>query len=137
MSIPLTLIYATVKRPLKRPFSCLKAIMPLGVGRKTKFVKIKNPAKQKTLCSKIVCCINLTIILACSGSLIFQAVLNIQKYLKYETRTLLTVKNTGDTTFLAFTICPTFHDAYKEDVLARFGTTKDAYKAGNFISNST
>ena len=38
--------------------------------------------------------------------------------------------------FVAFTICPTQHNAYKAEALEMFGIHKDAYRNGNYTGNS-
>ena len=49
----------------------------------------------------------------------------------------MTVMKTGQTTFLAFTICPSFNDAYNQTVFEKFNTTKSNYLNGNFYPNTT
>ena len=47
------------------------------------------------------------------------------------------MRNTGDATFLAFTICPAYEVAYKEHELEAIGISRSDYKKGNFYGNYT
>ena len=47
----------------------------------------------------------------------FKGVTCIQQYITEDTKATLSVQPTGDTTFIAFTICPDFINAYKTDLL--------------------
>ena len=45
---------------------------------------------------------------------------------------------TGKTTFLAFTVCPSFDDAYNKSIFLQYDTNKSLYvNDGYFIPNTT
>ena len=46
----------------------------------------------------------------------------------------LKVTSTGNETYLAFTVCPAYHDAYKPNVLEEYGTSRWNYVGGNFTT---
>jgi len=54
------------------------------------------------------------------------------RYLTGDTKAILSVRETGDATFLAFTVCPSYDDAYKEDLLRELGLSRSQYKDGHF-----
>ena len=49
----------------------------------------------------------------------------------------MTVMRTGTTTFIAFTVCPSFEDAYNQNVFAKYNVSKSEYLDGNFRPNTT
>ena len=57
------------------------------------------------------------------------------RFSKNETSTIVRVKATSDpeTTFVSFTICPSYHSAYKRDVLARYNLSVSDYRDGNAV----
>ena len=61
--------------------------------------------------------------------------LGISRRMKGETRALISLKNAWDLPFIAFTVCPSYNDAYKGDRLKVHGLTKKSYKEGNFTGN--
>ena len=72
----------------------------------------------------------------CLFGLIAVIWMGIGRYIKGDTRALITMKNAWDLPFIAFTVCPSYHDAYKADRLAAYGLNKWAYKAGNFTGSN-
>ena len=48
------------------------------------------------------------------------------------TKATLSVKPTGEATFIAFTICPAFESAFKEDRLKVYNISRWDYKEGLF-----
>ena len=76
--------------------------------------------------------------LACLGVLLLVFVNGIQRHFRFNTRALITVKDTREVEdFVAFTICPTYSEAYKAEQLDKYGITKREYKDGNYTGNST
>ena len=76
--------------------------------------------------------------LSCVGFLLLVLVNSINRNLKFDTRALIKVKDTRDAEdFFAFSICPTFNDAFKEEQLYKYGLTKEEYKDGNYTGTST
>ena len=49
----------------------------------------------------------------------------------------MTVMRTGTTTFIAFTVCPSFEDAYNLQVFAKYNVSKSEYLDGYFRPNTT
>ena len=100
-------------------------------GRSLKDWKnISCKAKCLSLLSCIITVVQWCIIISCLICLIVQVVHCIEKYLKKDTRVIQTVMPSENATFLAFTVCPSFDDAYKLQVLQSYGTNKDNYKRG-------
>ena len=66
----------------------------------------------------------------CTFNYIFTYLYVINRFLKKETATIVRVKPTSDpgTTFIAFTICPEFHSAYKKDSLSYYNISEDDYR---------
>ena len=70
----------------------------------------------------------------------------IHRFLNKETSTIVRVKPTSDpeTTFIAFTICPEFHSAYKKEKLGEYGINSSTdyrygavwYPKNNALSNN-
>ena len=87
-------------------------------------------AKCLSLLSCIIIVVQWCIIICCLTCLIIQVVHCIKKYLKKDTRVIQTVMPSENATFIAFTVCPSFDDAYKLQVLQTYGTSKDNYKRG-------
>lgn len=81
---------------------------------------------------RLIDVINIFIAITCTGLLAYQTKVCLEKYLQSETRTVLKIKPTGDATFLAFTICPAYESAYKDDILNNFGSSKVNIRNGNF-----
>ena len=90
-------------------------------------------AKYLSTLSSIITLVQWSIIISCLICLIVQVVNCIEKYLKKDTRVIQTVMPLKDATFLAFTVCPSYDDAYKLEVLQLYGTSKDIYKKGRTI----
>ena len=96
---------------------------------------IETTCNRKVTTSKILSTalilVQWCIIAACIGCLSHQGISCIEKYLSKDTRFIQTLIRSKDITFIAFTVCPSYHDAYKDKVLELYGTNKDAYKKGN------
>ena len=69
--------------------------------------------KYLSLLSSIITAVQWCIIISCLICLIVQVVNCIEKYLKKDTRVIQTVMPLKNATFLAFTVCPSYDDAYK------------------------
>ena len=94
-----------------------------------------NSLKMKCL-SLLSCIVTIgqwCIMIGCLTCLIFQGVKCIEKYLEKDTRVTQTVIPSNDATFIAFTVCPSYADAYKLQVLQSYGTSKDIYKRGRKV----
>ena len=87
-------------------------------------------AKCLSLVSCIITVVQWCIIMCCLICLIVQGVSCFEKFLREDTRVIQTVIPLKNATFLAFTVCPSYHDAYKFQVLQSYGTSKDIYKRG-------
>ena len=87
-------------------------------------------AKYLPILSSIITVVQWSIIISCLICLIVQVVNCIEKYAKRDTRVIQTVMPSENATFIAFTVCPSFDDAYKLQVLRTYGTSKDNYKRG-------
>ena len=94
---------------------------------------VSQKAKCLSLLSCIITIIQFCIIIGCLVCLIVQGVQCIEKYLKKDTRVIQNVMPLKSATFLAFTVCPSYDDAYKLQVLQSYGTSKDIYKKGRTI----
>ena len=46
------------------------------------------------------------------------------------------VKQTGDVSFVAFTVCPSYEDAYNLKKLSFYGTSRKQYRDGNFTTEN-
>ena len=57
------------------------------------------------------------------------------RFSKNETTTIVRVKPTSDpeTTFVSFTVCPSYHSAYKRDVLETYNLSVSDYRDKNAI----
>ena len=78
-------------------------------------------------------CLNLfkwSIMSACLLCLIIQGSRCIERYLEKDSRIIQNLRASKDVTFIAFTICPSFDDAYNGTMLEVHGTNKDIYKRG-------
>ena len=79
-------------------------------------------------------CLNLfkwSIVSACLLCLIIQGSRCIERYLEKDSRIIQNLRASKDVTFIAFTICPSFDDAYNGTMLEVHGTNKDIYKRGS------
>lgn len=76
--------------------------------------------------------LHISIVLACVLLLGVEAKTCLERYLQKETRAVLKVEPTGQNTFLAFTICPAYEHAYKENILTKLGTSREQIRSGNF-----
>ena len=90
-------------------------------------------AKCLSLLSCTITAVQWCILVCCLICLIFQGVQCIEKYLRKDTRVIQTMMPSKNAHFLAFTVCPTFDEAYKSQVLQSYGTSKDIYKRGRII----
>ena len=124
--------------------------MTIAILKRNGIFPIKNPAKQSGGLQISLAVINLIIIFSCTGTLIYQSKTSLDRFLDYETKAILTgmtniifsssgkgphtnsnilsVKPTGDVSFVAFTVCPSYEDAYNQEKLAFYGTTRDQYR---------
>jgi hypothetical protein len=82
--------------------------------------------------SKCIIVVQGCIMLCCLICLIVQGVRCIEKYIKKDTRVIQKIMPLKNATFLAFTVCPSFGDAYKLQVLQSYGSSKDMYKGGTY-----
>ena len=89
--------------------------------------------KKNSWKAKFIIVVQGCIMICCLTCLIVQGVKCVEKYLKKETRVIQTVIPLKNATFLAFTVCPAFYDAYKLEVLQSYGTSKEIYKKGEMI----
>ena len=69
--------------------------------------------------NKLRLTINVLVIVGCTLGLAFQASQCIRRYWKAETKIVLKIKPTGEATYLALTICPSYDDAYKVSLTPR------------------
>ena len=74
--------------------------------------------------------------LGCLVCLIIQGYKCIDRYLKRDSRVIQNLKASKDVLFIAFTICPSFLDAYNETMLEVHGTNKSNYKGGTYYIHS-
>ncbi|TRY78401.1 hypothetical protein TCAL_10417 [Tigriopus californicus] len=84
------------------------------------------------ICNKrnLVLTIKVAIVITCTVLLFVQSEKCFKRYFQYDTTATLSVKPTGEATFLAFSICPAFEAAYKNDVLDNYGITEKNYQKG-------
>ena len=94
--------------------------------------EVKQKHSKSRTTSACLTIINVTIILTSSIILFIQGKSCIERYVQANTKAIITEERTGDTTFIAFTICPDYGDAYDENVLHYFGSTVNQYRGGNF-----
>lgn len=86
----------------------------LDKSLRTKLVKMAKTTNQRnSTTSRIflslktfILVVNVVIILTCTATLIFQGSKCLMRYFSSDTKAILSVKKTGEATFLAFTICP-------------------------------
>lgn len=78
----------------------------------------------------LILMIKLAIIVTCTLLLFVQSEKCFKRYFQFDTTATLSVKPTGEATFLAFSICPAFEEAYKNDVLAKYGIRERNYQKG-------
>ena len=90
-------------------------------------------AKCLSTLSSIITVVQWSIIISCLICLIVQVVNCIKKYEKKDTRVIQTVMPLKNASFLAFTVCPSYDEAYKLQVLQSYGTSKKIYKRGRPI----
>ena len=70
------------------------------------------------------------ITIACILCLIVQGSRCVVRYLRKDSRVIQNLMSAREVTFVAFTVCPSFADAYNETMLNKIGTNKEKYKAG-------
>ena len=90
-------------------------------------------AQCLSLLSCIITVVQWCILVCCLICLIFQGVQCIEKYMRKDTRVIQTMMPSKNAHFLAFTVCPTFDEAYKFQVLQSYGTSKNIYKRGRIV----
>ena len=95
-------------------------------------VKQKKRLEKSKSTQACLTIINVSIILVSTVILFIQAKTCIERFIESDTKAIITEKRTGDTTFIAFTICPSYGDAYNEKVLEDYGSSVDQYRDGNF-----
>ena len=74
--------------------------------------------------------LKVVIVLICISVLCWQVRKCLDRYLQYDTTTTLSVKRTGDSTFVALTVCPAYESAYKDEVLNIYGSYRRKYAWG-------
>ena len=74
------------------------------------------------------------IMTVCIACLIIQWVKCFDKYLAKDSKVRQSVLPVQNVTFIAFTVCPSYHDSYKVPMLKKYGTSKDNYKKGKGAS---
>lgn len=74
------------------------------------------------------------IMTVCIACLIIQWVKCFDKYLAKDSKVRQSVLPVQNVTFIAFTVCPSYHDSYKVPMLKKYGTSKDNYKKGKGTS---
>ena len=71
----------------------LFSTMTIAISKRTGlFQRIKNPAKQKGGVQTFLTIVNLVIIFSCIGTLIYQCITSLERFLGYETKAILTGK---------------------------------------------
>ena len=70
----------------------------------------------------------------CSLVLAFQIWQCIEKFSKFDTKLLLSLRSNDH--FPSVTVCPAYKEAYKQEILNFYGSTKSEYRKGNFSVNS-
>ena len=82
--------------------------------------------------------LNFIIVTACTICLTVQMKSCIERYAMNKTRIIQSLKASEEVDFLAFTICPSYSDAYKAEKMKELGLDKNGYRHnGNTRSNST
>ena len=66
---------------------------------------------------------------------LYFVIVSVNRLLRYDTSISLDVKNTAETEFPAFTICPQYEEAYKRDILAEYGSDPDKIRKLIFPNN--
>ena len=85
----------------------------------------------KTYITILIHCVCLTVLL-------FLVTTAIERHVHYDTRALITVKNTRDEKhYCAFTVCPAYTNAYKMEKLRKYGIDSGTFRRGNFTGNAT
>lgn len=98
----------------------------------------KTPAPTSIFnANSLILVINVFVVLACTGGLIFQGSQCLKRFWDSETKAILSVKPSGEATFLAFTFCPSFKDAYNQKGLVKYGLSVSAYKSGDYFGNQS
>ena len=77
---------------------------------------------------------SLILLLSFSVFLYF-VIVSVNRLLRYDTSISLDVKNTAETEFPAFTICPQYEEAYKRDILSEYGSDPDKIRKLIFPNN--
>ena len=89
----------------------------------------QQKSKSTQACLTII---NVSIILTSTIILFIQAKTCIERFIQSDTKAIISEKRTGDTTFIAFTICPSYGDAYNQNILESYGSSVNQYRSGNF-----
>ena len=89
----------------------------------------QQKSKSTQACLTII---NVSIILTSTIILFIQAKTCIERFIQSDTKAIISEKLTGDTTFIAFTICPSYGDAYNQNILESYGSSVNQYRGGNF-----
>ena len=84
-------------------------------------IKSKQTKRQNYGLKYCLTAVNFAIVFACTCVLSLQIKGSVTKYLSFDTKAIISVKRTGDVTFIAFTVCPDFHNAYKRQKLIELG----------------
>ena len=95
--------------------------------------KEENP-RSLGLILRTLSFIQYCIITVCIACLIIQWVKCFNKYLAKDSKVHQSVLPVQNVTFIAFTVCPSYHDSYKVPMLKKYGTSKDNYKKGKGAS---
>ena len=95
--------------------------------------KEENP-RSLGLILRTLSFIQYCIITVCIACLIIQWVKCFNKYLAKDSKVRQSVLPVQNVTFIAFTVCPSYHDSYKVPMLKKYGTSKDNYKKGKGTS---
>lgn len=68
----------------------------------------------------------------CAMILLIESKFCIQRYLETHSKVIQSFNYAKNLTFIGFTVCPSFQNAYKSQVLELHGISKNDYKNGNF-----
>ena len=96
-----------------------------GVSRKLE----ENP-KSLCLILRALSLVQYCIMIICIACLIIQGIKCINKYLAKDSKVRQSVLPVQNVTFIAFTVCPSYHDSYKAPMLKKYGASKGNYKKG-------
>lgn len=102
-----------------------------------KEVKISSPQPPPRIHKRLkwdilLILIKVVIIIGCTTALLIQGQKCFERYFKYETTAILSVKPTGDAPFLSFTICPDYDASYNVGKLREYGIDRSKYQRGAY-----